>query len=154
MPQYTTRGTPRLHCSVECRNRANAKKSAPAQRQRQLRRVHAGMWLNPNPVTQEAATEDQIAHWRRRVGEAASRTRRREIKEGRWRNPALDAGAREKLGRPRTLGDNPALHQALKKKRRGTLTKDLTQEERDAVRAYYRERRASRRRDPGCNDRL
>lgn len=56
VPQYTTRGAPRLRCSVECRNRANAKKSVPAQRQRQLRRVHASTWVDPNPVTHEAAT--------------------------------------------------------------------------------------------------
>jgi DNA-binding transcriptional regulator YiaG len=127
---YTRRG-PRLHCSLDCRNAANSRAGAPIRSEKAKERVERGEWVNPRSTM----TPEQISA----AQSHASRTARsREVAEGRWRNPALDDQAREKLSQPRTHGDNPLLHSALEKLRRGTMA-DLTPDERQAHRDYRRQ---------------
>jgi hypothetical protein len=88
-------------------------------------------------------TPEQISEVQSRV---SRKGRLREVAEGRWRNPALDDQAREKLSLPRKHGDNPLLHSALEKLRRGAMS-GLTPEEQQVYRAYRQELAAQRRED-------
>ena len=133
---YTRRG-PRLHCSDECRNTANSRAGAHIRAEKARERVAAGTWYNPR----SAMTPEQISQAQ---SKASRKGRLREVEEGRWRNPALEAEARAKLSRPRRHADNPALHRAMEKLRDGTMA-DLTPEERAAYRQHCRELAQSRR---------
>jgi DNA-binding transcriptional regulator YiaG len=73
-----------------------------------------------------------------------SHARQREVKENRWRNPALDEKARRKLSRPRKHIDDPVLHSAIEKLGAGVSVPDLTPEEQEAHRAYRRRLRQAR----------
>ncbi len=128
---YTRRG-PRRYCSRECRNTANSRAGNPVRTAKLRQRVAAGRWHNPR----EGMTPEQISA----VQSVASRTsRNREVREGRWRNPALADEAREKLSRPRK--HTGALHAAFEKLRRGLGVGDLLPEEQEAHREYRRKLR-------------
>ena len=55
----------------------------------------------------EDVTPGEVDAWRKKVSKGVSDARQRKVKEGRWRNPALDDEARRKLSRPRKHGDDP-----------------------------------------------
>jgi hypothetical protein len=134
---YHRRG-PRQYCSIECRNAGNSHAGEPVRYAKLMNRVVAGRWINPRSLM----TQEQISA----VQSRASRTARlHEVAEGRWKNPALADEAREKLSRPRKHSGPSA--DAIDKLERGISLRDLTQEEREAHRAYRRElRRQSRER--------
>jgi DNA-binding transcriptional regulator YiaG len=140
---YTSKGKPRFHCSHECRNTANSRAGADIRAEKMQARVRRGEWQNPSPLTRDDATDAEIAFFQRRVSAGMSEARKREVREGRWRNPALGAEARRKLSRPRKHGDNPVLHSAIEKLHGGTMD-DLTPEEREAYLAYRRRLRKAR----------
>lgn len=140
---YTRRG-PRRYCSVECRNTANSRVGAPVRARKARERVASGEWFNPSPFTRPGATDAQRAALVEKMRRSVSRARRREVAEGRWRNPALDDAAREKLSRPRIHADNPLLHSAIEKLRRGAAMSELSQDEAEIYRTYRRERRERR----------
>ena len=132
---YTSKGTPRLHCSFECKQTANSRKGNPTRVSKLVKRVAAGLWKNPRDGL-DSETIKQLQSTASRKG------RLREVAEGRWRNPALTDEARKKLSRPRKHSD--VLHSAIEKLR--TMKMDeLTIEERDAYHAYRSELRNARR---------
>lgn len=52
---YTTKHRPRLYCSVDCRNAANARAGGPKIAQKNRERMARGEWRNPhhlNPLPQ------------------------------------------------------------------------------------------------------
>jgi DNA-binding XRE family transcriptional regulator len=60
--------------------------------------------------------------------------------------------ARKKLSRPRVHTDDPVLHSAIEKRKAGLKARDLTDDEREAYRLYFRRLRAARREQHGPND--
>src|SRR6266540_5892006 len=44
---YTCKGTPRLHCSFECKQTANSRKGNSTRVSKLVKRVAAGLWKNP-----------------------------------------------------------------------------------------------------------
>jgi hypothetical protein len=134
---YTSKGKPRQYCSLDCRNTANSRVGAPIRSEKAQRRVRLGLWQNPRKaLSPERIHELQMA--------ASRKARLREVEAGRWRNPALDAAAREKLSRPRRHADNPLLHRAFELMRQGIKARDLPPDVRAAHNAYQRERAAER----------
>ena len=131
---YTSRGRPRLYCSVECRNTANSRAGAPIRSGKLLERIARGEWQNPAEL--RTPTSDEQAY-------RARKGRRREVAEGRWRNPALSDAAREKLSRPRK--HNGLLHTVVEKLRQGLSVTDLSPDEQAAHRAYRKQLRDARR---------
>ena len=131
---YHRRG-PRRYCCIDCRNAANSQNSKAIRSAKTIERIEAGTWFNPRSrMTPEAIHAAQ--------SNASRKGRLREVAEGRWRNPALDDAAREKLSRPRKYADNPVLHRALERLRTGVRVAGLTDEERAAHRAYRAELKA------------
>jgi|GEM_PF-2097130 len=141
---YTTKGKPRLHCSIECRQTANSRAGNPKRVRKVKERISRGEWENPSAFVREDATDEEREEQRRRIGVGAKRIRDAEVREGRWRNPALNDAAREKLSRPRTI-DDPVLHRAIERLGHGETMADLTTEEAEAYRAHSRARRAARK---------
>lgn len=127
---YTRRG-PRLYCSIDCRNTANARAGAAIISRKNKERIAAGTWRNPAEL--RPPTPEEQAH-RARLG------RLREVAAGRWRNPALDPAARAKLSRPRK--HTGELASAIDKLNRGTMA-DLTEGERAAYHNYRKRQRAT-----------
>lgn len=148
---YTSKGRPRLHCSLQCKLTANSRAGAPIRARKAKARVASGTWINPR----SGMTPEQVTAVQSRASRAA---RLHEVAEGRWRNPALSPEARAKLSRPRK--HSGPLASAMEKLRAGRgATATLTEEEhaawlayraeqrdrrRDAIRAYYRARWARR----------
>ena len=131
---YTTKGTPRLHCSRQCMSTANSRAGAPIRSKKAKARVASGQWTNPAELNPPDPAN---------VAAGVSRARKREVEEGRWRNPALSGEARAKLSRPRK--HSGPLHRAIEKLKQGLTMADLTDEEAEAYRANARKRRAARR---------
>jgi len=129
---YTSKGTPRLHCSDECKATANSRAGAPIRSRKDKARVARGEWINPASLH---APDPQ------NVSAGISRARKSEVKAGTWRNPALADRARQKLSRPRK--HTGALHRAIEKLRRGSMA-DLTDAERKAYRAWRHTLRQTR----------
>ena len=133
---YTSKGKPRLDCSIQCRAAANSRSGAKIRGEQTKQRIADGIWVNPADIRKPDPAK---------VAAGVSRARKAEVAEGRWRNPALDDQARKKLSRPRVHGDNPALHRAIEKLGQGLSVSDLTDEEAEAHRAHSRARRAARK---------
>ncbi len=132
---YTTKGQPRLHCSLECKQTANSRNGNPIRIAKLIKRIKAGLWKNPRADLDQGTISA--------LNSAASKKGRlREIAEGHWRNPALSDQAREKLSRPRLHGG--ALHSAIEKLRTLSM-QDLTDEERSAYHEYRAQLRDARR---------
>jgi hypothetical protein len=129
---YTTKGRPRLHCSVDCRQTANSRTGAPIRRREMQAHVAAGEWINPASIHAPDPAN---------VAAGVSRARKAEVVAGTWRNPALTDAARRKLSRPRKY--HGALARAMDKLRRGTMT-DLTEAEHAAYLRYRRRLRQAR----------
>ncbi len=123
---YTSKGKPRLYCGRDCRNTGNSRAGAPIRSAKAKRRVARGEWQNPHHLNPPAPAEQS---------RRASLGRRREVKAGTWRNPALSDEAKEKLSRPRK--HDPELHAVLEKLKGGSVA-DLTPEEKQIHRAYKR----------------
>jgi len=119
---------------VECRNTANSRAGAPIRSGKLLERIARGEWQNP--VELRPPTSDEQAY-------RARKGRRREVAEGRWRNPALSDGARAKLSRPRK--HKGLLHAVIEKLRRGMSVADLFPNEQATHRAYRKQLRDARR---------
>ncbi len=141
---YTSKRKPRRYCSRECRNTANSRAGSPARSRKAKERVQAGQWQNPSPLVREDATPEELEAWRKKVARGVSIARQREVREGRWRNPALDEEARRKLSRPRRHGDNLVLHSAIEKLGAGMSVFDLALEEQEEHRVYQRRLRQAR----------
>jgi len=131
---YTSKGRPRLYCSVECKCTANSRAGAPIRSKKILARIARGEWQNPAEL--RPPTSDEQAY-------RARKGRRREVADGRWRNPALSADAREKLSRPRK--HNGLLHTVIEKLKQGLSVANLSPDEQDAHRAYRKQLRDARR---------
>lgn len=129
---YTSKGSPRLHCSRDCRNTANSRAGAEERgRQARLRVAH-GQWVNPATINKPDPAN---------ISAGVSLARKAEVEAGTWRNPALDDEAREKLSRPRVHTDDPILHSAIEKLGRGLRVNRLTPDEQRAHRAWRRNQR-------------
>jgi hypothetical protein len=126
---YTSKGKPRLYCSLECKQTANSRNGNPVRIAKLIQRVAAGLWKNPREGLDSETT-------RRLNSIAAKKGRLREVAEGRWRNPALSEEARQKLSRPRK--HTGALHRAIEKLRGGKMS-DLSDEERSAWYEYRKQ---------------
>ena len=133
---YTSKGKPRLYCSVQCRNTGNSRAGAEARGQKARERVARGTWQNPRDIN--PPNPDRIAAGVRRA-------RRAEVEAGTWQNPGLTPEAREKNSQPRKHGDNPALVSALRKLKAGVSVAELSPEEAEAHRDYRRELEGARR---------
>lgn len=131
---YTSKRKPRQYCSRDCRNTANSRAGSAIRSAKVRRRIAAGEWQNPADLHRPDPAN---------IAAGVSRARKREVQEGRWRNPALTAEAREKLSRPRK--HTGALHCAIEKYKRGCKTSELTVEEHQAYLAYRAELRRERR---------
>jgi len=131
---YTSKGRPRLYCSVDCRNTANSRAGAPIRSKKTLARIARGEWQNPADL--HPPTSDEQAY-------RARKGRRKEVADGRWRNPALSDDAREKLSRPRK--HNGLLHTVIEKLKQGLSVANLSPDEQDAHRAYRKQLRDARR---------
>jgi len=108
---YTSKGRPRLHCSLECKQTANSRAGAPIRSRKAKERVRAGTWRNPRSgMTPEHISEAQ--------SRASRKARLREVAEGRWRNPALLARAIEKASAGGMAALTPAEHRAYLRWRR------------------------------------
>lgn len=132
---YTTKGTPRLHCSLECKQAGNSRVGNTKRILKIKKRIAAGLWKNPA----SDMTAEQISANNSRTSKTA---RLREVAAGRWRNPALSAAAKRKLSRPRK--HRGALHRAIEKLRRGNMSQ-LTEAEKKAHRAWRKKMRDVRR---------
>lgn len=124
---YTSKRTARLHCSLECKQTANARAGAPVISRKNRERIASGEWRNPMTIRPPTSAE-QAAR--------ARKARLREVAEGRWRNPALSDAARAKLSRPRKYSGDLAA--AIEKLKAGQSVADLTEIERNAYRGYRR----------------
>lgn len=125
---YTSKGSPRLYCSIDCRNTANSRAGNPVRVAKMVERVREGTWRNPAKLRPPTGAEQ---------AERARKGRKREIAEGRWRNPGLTPEAREINSRPHKYSG--ALASAIEKLGAGMRVSDLTPEEQEAHRAYRRE---------------
>jgi hypothetical protein len=125
---YTSKGKPRRYCSVDCRNAGNSHEGEAIRYRKLVERIERGEWENPAKLKPPTPEEQ---------AERARKGRLREVDEGRWRNPAYGEDAREKLSRPRK--HSGALASAIEKLGRGLSVADLTEEEREAHRAWRRE---------------
>ena len=141
---YTSKGRPRLYCSIDCRNTGNSRAGAGIRSEKAKARVKRGEWTNPASITPPDPAN---------IGAGVSRARRAEVEAGTWRNPALTDEAREKLSRPRKHGDDPILHSAIEKLKQGMKVSDLTDEEAEAHRAYQRALRTARREEANAYQR-
>lgn len=118
---------PRLYCSIDCRNAANSRAGSAGRKEKARNRVAVGDWVNPatiNPPQKE------------NVAAGVRRARLREVAEGRWRNPGLTPEAREINSQPHK--HSGALASAIEKLKSGLHIADLTEEEKEAHRAYRR----------------
>lgn len=131
---YTSKGKPRRYCSRDCRNTGNSRSGSPARLAKMRERIRMGEWRNPAEIRPPTPAE-QAAR--------ARKGRLREVSEGRWRNPAADEAAREKLSRARK--HDPVLHSALEKLRQGARIAELLPEEQEAHRAYRKQLRDENR---------
>jgi hypothetical protein len=131
---YTSKGKPRMYCSIDCKNTANSRAGAPIRREKTLLRIARGEWQNPAELRPPTSDEQS---YRARKG------RKREVAEGRWRNPALSADARRKLSRPRK--HEGILHLVIEKLKQGLGVADLSAEEQGAHRDYRKQLRDARR---------
>jgi len=129
---YTSKGKPRLYCGDDCKNTANSRAGAPERSRKAKRRVARGEWQNPADLHKPDPAN---------IAAGVSQARKAEVQAGTWRNPALDDVAREMLSRPRQHGDNPALHSAIEKFKRGLKIDQFAPEEQLAYRAYRRRQR-------------
>lgn len=136
MDWYTSKHQPRRYCSRLCRNTANSRQGAPIRSQKLKERVQAGIWFNPGA----RLTTDQRHIYACMGGAAAAAIFKSQVKDGTWRNPALSAGARRKLSRPRAK-HNYLLHRAISKLSRGLKMADLTPDEAKLYRAYRHRQR-------------
>lgn len=126
---YTSKGAPRLHCSLECKQTANSRAGNPKRIAKLRQAIARGEWQNPRAhMTPEEISKAQ-AH-------ASKTARTREVAAGRWRNPALDAKARKKLSRPRKHYGR--LHRALELLRAGVKARDLPEDLRKSHQRYRR----------------
>lgn len=140
---YTSKGRPRLHCSIDCRQTANSRAGAPIRSRKAKQRVARGEWTNPADIHHPDPAN---------ISAGVSRARKAEVREGRWRNPALAEAAKRKLSRPRK--HTGALARAIDKARTGGMAsltpsehraylrwrRELRQARADAIRRYQRER--------------
>lgn len=131
---YTSKGRERLYCSTTCKATANSRAGAPIRSRKAKERVARGEWINPRA----RMTGEEISRVQSRASRAA---RLREVREGHWRNPAVDDRARRKLSRPRK--HRGALHRAIEKLRLGSMD-SLTDAERRAWTKYRRGLRQAR----------
>ncbi len=135
---YTTKGRPRLHCSIECRQSDNSRVGNPIRVAKIKQHIAAGTWKNPA----HDLTPPQRSEISRRAGTVA---RTREVAEGRWRNPGLTPEARAINSRPEKHGDNPVLHHAFELMQQGVKLSEMPQAERDAYNANNRRLYAEKR---------
>lgn len=126
---YTSKGAPRLHCSIECRQTANSRAGNPKRIAKLRQAIARGEWQNPRALM----TPEEIS---KAQSHASKTARTREVKEGRWRNPALGAKARKKLSRPRK--HHGRLHRALEMLREGVKARDLPEDLRRSHNRYRR----------------
>ncbi len=126
---YTSKGAPRLHCSLECKQTANSRAGNPKRIEKLKRAIARGEWQNPRALMTPAEISAAQAH-------ASKTARLREVAAGQWRNPALDAKARKKLSRPRK--HRGRLHRALEMLREGVKLRDLPEDLRQAHNRYRR----------------
>jgi len=136
---YTTKGTPRRFCSIDCRQTRNSRVGAPIRAEKARERVRRGEWQNPA----ESLTAEEVHEYARRGAAVRAQQHRQALAEGTWQNPADAPGAREKLSQPRRHGDNPVLHRAIERLTQGASVADLTEAEAEAHRAWRRELRAT-----------
>ena len=127
---YTSKGKPRLYCSIDCRNAGNSRAGEPIRYSKMMVSIERGEWRNPVTI-RPPTSEEQSA--RARAG------RLKEVQAGVWRNPALSQEARDKLSRPRK--HSGALAAAIDKLDRGLSMAELLPDEAEAYRAYRREAR-------------
>ncbi len=138
---YTKKGFPRLHCSLECRQADNSRRGNPARVEKIRQHIADGTWVNPaDGLSSERRSELNA--------KSARAGRLREVKEGRWRNPALSPAAREKLSRARK--HSGALHAAIEKLRHSSM-ESLSTEERAAYLDYRKRLREARKRKQNKN---
>lgn len=130
---WTSKGKPRLYCSIQCRNTGNSRAGNEVRTTKLHERVLLGEWVNPATI-RPPTPEEQSA--RSRKG------RLREVEEGTWRNPGLTPEAREINSLPHK--HTGALASAIEKLKKMKMA-DLTPEEQEAYRAHARELRAVRR---------
>ena len=88
---YTSKASPRLHCSITCKNVANSRSGSATRRVKLVERMAHGEWQNPAALHPPTRAEQ---------AERARKGRLREVQEGRWRNPGLTPEAREINSRP------------------------------------------------------
>jgi len=130
---WTSKGRPRLHCSLECRQAANSRKME--NRAEWMReRIESGDWVNPatiNKPTSETISKNSCA------------ARLREVEEGRWRNPGSTPEARAKNSEPHK--HTGLLASAIEKMGHGVKLKELPEDEREAYHVYARQLRSARK---------
>lgn len=132
---YTSKRTPRLHCSLACKQTANSRAGNDIRIEKMRERIAKGDWINPSAITPPTPAEQAR---RARLG------RRREVAAGEWRNPALTDDAKAKLSQPRKhTGD---LASAIDKIGQGYRIDELTSAEQEAHRTYRADLR-NRRKD-------
>ena len=89
---YTSkRGTPRLHCSLDCKNAGNSRAGAEERGRKARQRVERGEWQNPARLNPPDPAN---------VSAGISRSKKSAVEAGTWQNPALTDEARAKLIRP------------------------------------------------------
>lgn len=131
---YTSKGKPRRYCSRDCRNTANSRNGNPIRVAKLRESIRKGTWRNPVEIRHPTPEEQ---------ADRARKGRLREVASGKWRNPALDEKAQEKLSRARK--HPPILHSAMEKLSRGARVADLLPEEQEAHREYRRHLRSQNR---------
>lgn len=130
---WTSKGRPRLHCCLECRQAANSRKMENRS-EWMHQRIDSGEWTNPasinRPSHETLSKNSRVA-------------RLREVDEGRWRNPGLTPEALEINSLPHK--HSGPLADAIEKLRLGVKLRDLSTEEQEAHRLYRKSLRDARK---------
>lgn len=130
---WTSKGRPRLHCCIECRQAANSRKME--NRSEWMRsRIEDGEWVNPATINRPSSEV---------ISKNSRAARLREVEEGRWRNPGQTSEAREKNSEPHK--HTGVLASAIEKLRTTGKTSELSPEEQEAHRLYRKQLRNARK---------
>jgi len=169
---YTSKGKPRLYCGIDCRNTGNSRAGAPIRSKKAKQRVARGEWQNPaklNPPTPEEQARRSRLGRKREVSAgtwrnpALSDEAKEKLSRPRKHDPALHA-VLEKLKQEQRLADltpeEKELHRIYRRDLRQARRKEvnawyrnwyrqqqasLSDEEREAQRARWREQNRRRR---------
>lgn len=131
---WTSKGTPRLHCSLVCRQTANSRIGNPIRVEKIRQAIQRGEWIRPDTITKPDPAN---------ISAGVSNARKAEVAAETWRNPGLTDEARAINSMPHK--HSGPLASAIEKLGAGSRMADLTTDEQEHYRAWRRQLRRNRR---------